>query len=148
MIHTNMNSNNEKPVRCSVRLDNFDYSTVGGYYVTICTANRKPIFGEFLGGEVVLNNYGEFACDEWMRTGDVRKNVRIDEFIIMPNHIHGIIIIKPNNLKITARRGMAPTCPSLKSSPDSRTGLPASNPYGKREFGKPQTGSLGIIIAI
>ena len=56
-----------------MRLDNFDYSTVGGYYVTICTANRKPIFGEFLGGEVVLNNYGEFARDEWMRTGDGRQ---------------------------------------------------------------------------
>ncbi len=104
-----MTNSNYKPVRRSARLVDFDYSTGGGYYVTVCTANRKPIFGEVLNGEVVLNNFGEMARDEWMRTGDVRDNVEIDEFVIMPNHIHGIIIIKPDDIEMSGRRGVLHT---------------------------------------
>ena len=95
----------------------------------------------------MLNDYGEIARDEWIRTGDVRDNVEIDEFIIMPNHVHGIIVIKPDDMGKTGRRGMALTCPSSELPPISKKGTPTSCPYVKREFGKPETGSLGIIIA-
>jgi len=84
-------------VRRSVRLNNYDYSLEGAYFVTICTANRKLFFGEVLEDAVILNQYGKIARDEWIRTAEVRDNVEIDEFVIMPNHIHGIIIILPNS---------------------------------------------------
>ncbi len=83
-----------KKNRKTIRLKYYDYSQSGMYYVTICTHNRQNIFGEIINGEIVLNKFGELAKNEWERTSEIRHNVILDEFIIMPNHIHGIIIIK------------------------------------------------------
>lgn len=79
--------------RKSIRLKGYDYSQAGLYFITICTQNRACLFGEIVGGQMVLNVFGEIAIDEWEKTEKIRENCRIYESIIMPNHIHGIIEI-------------------------------------------------------
>jgi len=79
------------------RLQDWDYSAPGYYYVTICTKDRFCCFGEIKDGEVRLSKIGKIVFEEWLMTPKLRSNVFLDDFIIMPNHIHGIIVIKNNN---------------------------------------------------
>lgn len=79
--------------RHSIRLKGYDYSQAGMYFVTICAKNREYLFGEIKNEEMILNDLGRIVEKEWMKTPDIRKNVGLDEFIVMPNHIHGIIVI-------------------------------------------------------
>lgn len=84
--------------RRSIRLKGFDYSKSGFYFVTICIHDSKqPLFGEIVDGSMRLNGYGKIVLDEWMKTSKIRDTVKIDEFIIMPNHMHGVIQICSNN---------------------------------------------------
>jgi len=75
------------------RLKDYDYSQDGFYFVTICTKNREEFFGEIKDEEMILNEYGEIAKNCWLEIPDHFQNAEFDEFIIMPNHIHGIVII-------------------------------------------------------
>lgn len=80
--------------RKSIRLKGFDYSRPGYYFVTFATHDLKPIFGEIINGELRLNSIGMIAWQEWVRMAHLRKGIVLDEFIIMPNHIHAIIKIE------------------------------------------------------
>ncbi len=75
------------------RLEGHDYSQPGYYYVTICTRNREELFGVIEDGNMILNDYGEIAKDAWLEIPNHSYNVAIDEFTIMPNHVHGIVVI-------------------------------------------------------
>ena len=82
--------------RRSIRLKGYDYSQAGLYFITLCCYDRKCLFGEVVATDgaptkMVLNNYGQIAYDEWIKTTEVRDNVELGEFIIMPNHMHGIV---------------------------------------------------------
>lgn len=77
------------------RLIKYDFAQPGFYFVTICTSDRKEYFGEIDQGNMILNNSGRVAQKVWERAPLLYKNVDIDEFVVMPNHIHGIVIIKP-----------------------------------------------------
>jgi len=79
--------------RRSIRLKDYDYSQSGIYFVTICCDQWICRFGKIENGEMILNKYGQIAYNEWMKTPDKRSNVQLDVFVIMPNHIHGIIVI-------------------------------------------------------
>ncbi len=79
--------------RRSIRLKGYDYSSEGLYFITICCHNRVCLFGHVMNGAMVLNEYGQIAFSEWVKTPEIRPNVELDEFIVMPNHIHGIIRI-------------------------------------------------------
>ena len=79
--------------RRTLRLKDHDYANEGLYFVTICCHNRAHLFGEVVGGEMILNQYGIIAADEWLNTPIIRPNIELGEFVIMPNHIHGIIKI-------------------------------------------------------
>ena len=79
--------------RRSIRLRGYDYSQAGLYFITICCYNRECLFGNVVNGEMVLNEYGTIARNEWFNTPNIRKNVELDVFVIMPNHMHGIIIL-------------------------------------------------------
>ncbi|MHB8086671.1 MAG: transposase [Anaerolineaceae bacterium] len=81
--------------RRSIRLADYDYSAEGGYYITIVTQGRVCLFGEVIDGEMHLNDFGKIVWEEWFRTAKLRQNVELmeDEFVVMPNHIHGIIWI-------------------------------------------------------
>lgn len=79
----------------SARLRGWDYSQTGSYFVTICVKDKNRIFGNIINDEIVLSPIGNIARHEWLKTAELRKNVKLDEFIIMPNHFHGIIFIYP-----------------------------------------------------
>lgn len=79
--------------RRSIRLKGYDYSQAGLYFVTICCQDRICRFGEINNGEMILNKYGQIAYNEWMKTPQLRPNVELDAFIVMPNHIHGVLKI-------------------------------------------------------
>jgi len=78
----------------SSRLKNWDYSTPWWYYVTICTKDMKCWFGTIKSGKMKLNDLGKVVEEEWVKTKYIRDNVDLDYHIIMPNHFHGISIIK------------------------------------------------------
>jgi len=80
--------------RRSIRLQHYDYSSVGAYFVTICTFERECLFGEVVDNDICLNGMGQIVQDEWLRTAEMRKNIILDEFVVMPNHFHGIIHIR------------------------------------------------------
>jgi len=83
----------DDPYRRRLRLCGYDYSQAGAYFLTICTHDREYLFGEILKGKMRLNGWGMIVRDEWARTARLRKNVEVGAFVIMPNHIHGIICI-------------------------------------------------------
>ncbi len=77
----------------STRLKGWDYSRDGYYFVTICTQDKKYFFGDIVDEKVRLSAIGEMVADEWQKTAQIRKNVSLDTWIIMPNHVHGIVVI-------------------------------------------------------
>jgi putative transposase len=79
--------------RRSIRLKGFDYSQNGYYFVTICVQNREWLLGNSGNGEMTLSEAGMMVKKRWFKLPVKYSNIRLDEFIIMPNHIHGIIII-------------------------------------------------------
>ena len=90
--------------RHSPRLAYYDYTTPGAYFVTVCTLHRECLFGQIVNGAVVLNPSGRIVAEEWAKTADLRPYVEIDSYIVMPNHLHGIIIFRENHRRDTARR--------------------------------------------
>ena len=79
--------------RRSIRLKGYDYSQAGLYFITICCEDRICRFGNIVDGEMILNGYGQIAHDEWMKTPQLRPQIELNAFIVMPNHIHGILKI-------------------------------------------------------
>ena len=81
--------------RRSIRLKGYDYTQPGAYFITLCTQNREHLFGAVVEGEMRLNAWGKIAREEWFTTARLRPYVRLDEreFVVMPNHVHGIIWI-------------------------------------------------------
>ncbi|MEA5621191.1 transposase [Cronbergia sp. UHCC 0137] len=79
--------------RRSIRLKGYDYSQQGAYFLTICTHQRNCLFGEIVDGEMKLNTNGEIARYSWLSIPRHFQNAELDEFVIMPNHLHGIIMI-------------------------------------------------------
>ena len=75
------------------RYKHYNYSTAGYYFVTICTKDRLPFFGKIADGKMNLNEYGEIVKKRWLWLQDQYNYVKCDEYVIMPNHFHGILII-------------------------------------------------------
>ncbi|MGF1588591.1 MAG: transposase [Pleurocapsa sp.] len=84
----------DKHHRRSIRLPGYDYSQSGAYFVTICAYQRQCIFGEIIDGQMVLNQYGAIIADEWQKSSVIRREIELDTWVVMPNHFHGIVIIK------------------------------------------------------
>ena len=78
----------------SIRMQNWDYSSPGIYFITICTDGGVHWFGRVEDGKMILSDIGKYVREEWINTGKMRPNIILDSYIIMPDHIHGIIIIK------------------------------------------------------
>jgi putative transposase len=79
--------------RKRLRLKEYDYSQPGAYFVTICTKNRENIFGEIVCGEMRGNEMAVVVHSCWNELPNHYPNVELDEFVVMPNHVHGIIVI-------------------------------------------------------
>ena len=79
--------------RRSIRLRDYDYTTGGAYFITMCTRNRECLFGSVIDGNVLLNELGEIAASCWNAITEHFPDVEVDRFVVMPNHIHGILVI-------------------------------------------------------
>jgi REP element-mobilizing transposase RayT len=80
--------------RCSLRLKDYDYTQEGAYFITICTKNRQCIFGDIKHGEMKLSFLGAIASQYWEEIPQHFPHIQLDVFVIMPNHIHGILWIE------------------------------------------------------
>jgi putative transposase len=80
--------------RRSIRLDHYDYSKNGAYFITVCTFQREHLFGEVADGIMRLNEAGQIVEDEWCQTARVRPYITLDAFVVMPNHFHGLFVIE------------------------------------------------------
>jgi REP element-mobilizing transposase RayT len=101
--------------RQSIRLKGYDYTQAGAYFVTIVTEQREPVFGKIVNGEMILNEYGKIVQKWWDEIPTHFPNVELGAFVIMPNHVHGIIFIT------TERRGEV-LSPRVDNETDDRGG--------------------------
>ena len=113
--------NPEKHRRRSVRLRGYDYAQPGAYFITICSWLRGSTFGEIINSKMELNEYGLVVEREWLNTIHVRPNIDLDQFVVMPNHVHVIVIIN--------RRGEVASPKTMHNKRYQRAGRP--RPYKK-----------------
>ncbi len=103
---------NKFPSRKPIRLQNFDYSSDGAYFITICTKDKQHILGNIVGAtngrpyETKLSKYGEIVNEAILKIPEFYNNIIVDKYVIMPNHIHLILVIESNSDK---RPMVAPT---------------------------------------
>jgi len=140
----------------SARAAWWDYSNSGRYFITICTAGREHYFGEIINGEMMLSKIGEFASSCWLDIPNHFSFVKLGESVIMPNHVHGIVIIDNNfpdavvveTLHATSLPPPPPSPPS-PPPPPSPPSPPSPPPPPKNEKMmsiSPKRGSLGSVI--
>ena len=89
-----MGNDGKKHHRRSIRLPGYDYTSPGAYFVTVCTHKGELLFGEVVEEHVALNEYGQIAHEEWLASEQIRHEIEMDAFAIMPNHLHGIVWIR------------------------------------------------------
>ena len=111
----------EKHDRGSIRLPRFDYSSAGAYYVTICVAGRRCIFGEIVDGVMRPNENGLIVAGQWAGLPNHYPHVSLDAFVVMPNHVHGIVCLADKS-QLPVGAGLKPARAS--PSTNQRHGLP------------------------
>ena len=102
--------------RCSIRLKGYDYSQAGAYSVTICVHDRRCIFGNIIDGQMQLNDAGRICISVWNDLPQHYQNVVLGEYVVMPNHFHGIVILNASvgaGLDVGAGLKPAPTIHGL-----------------------------------
>ena len=131
--------------RNTTRLKGYDYALPGAYFVTLCTQNRECLYGVVEEDEMLLNDFGKIVDEEWRRTPFIRPDVTLDTFIIMPNHLHGIIMIHERST--AAANGPQAVEATRRVAPTHVYGLHAKRPLADphRPKGAP-SGSLGAIV--
>ena len=119
----------------SLRLQNWNYGWKGSYFITICTKNRTNYFGEVIDGKMKLSNIGVIADVFWFEIQNHSKFLTLGEFVVMPNHVHGILILKDKIYSTSEGEGIdkknlteiLPTSPEF--SPPSK-----KHPCSENEF--------------
>jgi REP-associated tyrosine transposase len=127
-----MRRSREVHKRRSIRLHAFDYAAPGEYFVTICSHQRECLFGSAVDGEIQLTETGRVIARCWRAIPTHFPNVQVDAFVIMPNHVHGILRIVDRRLPVGATY-MSP----LRAEVDPGTS-------GAR---RPVAGSLGVVVS-
>jgi REP element-mobilizing transposase RayT len=89
----NMTDQTDKGHRRSVRLRGYDYSQAGAYFVTVCVHDRECLFGDIEDGHMRLNDCGKIVESEWLKSAELRLEIECGQFVVMPNHFHGIVHI-------------------------------------------------------
>lgn len=97
--------------RRSIRLKHYDYSQEGAYFITVCTKDKEWLFGNVINGEMQLNDMGNLTLQCWKDIPKHFPNAVPDEFIVMPNHIHGIIIFN------VGAKNISPGMPDISHIP-------------------------------
>jgi REP element-mobilizing transposase RayT len=137
--------------RRSIRMPGFDYSAPNIFFITICTIDREPLFGEIELGKMILSEYGEIVKRTWDEIPTHYSNVDLDEFIVMPDHVHGIIrivdelyIYRRNDWGMIICRGTACRAPTNNDHTD--VPLNACHQSQFEQFSQPTTNSIPTII--
>ena len=125
----------KKHHRRSIRLKGYDYTQKGAYYITIVTHQREHLFGEVVNGEMILNKFGLVAKQQWEKLTRRFKHVELVVFVIMPNHMHGIIFIVDEDGDAAVGANANPLL-FRRAPTDEHT----------EKFGKPVKGSIPTII--
>ena len=105
----------ERHHRRSIRIRGYDYSQAGAYFVTLCTCNRECLLGNVVDGQMVLNDAGRIVVNVWIKTPELRPNVILDTFVVMPNHFHGIMVIIEPGGDVLRGRGVLQYAPTNQS---------------------------------
>lgn len=100
-----MRYDNYRTHHSSRRLRGYDYTQQGAYFLTICTHERACLLGEIVEGRMVLNEIGTIVDKEWRRTEEIRGEITLDAFVVMPNHVHGIVVIGAGDDRAIDRAG-------------------------------------------
>ena len=124
--------------RKHLRLKNWDYSKDGIYSVTICCHNKQKFFGNICDGQISLSEIGEISSKYWLEIPQHFSHVKLDEFVVMPNHIHGILILDCS--LVGTRHGV-----SLHSSIDDKVGS-CHGMTLQSQFSRPIKNSVSVII--
>ena len=127
--------------RQSYRHNGYDYSQVGSYFVTLCTKDKEPLFGEIDSGVMRLTRAGGIAAACWKRIPEHFTNVQLDEFVVMPDHIHGIIRIVETLSRDVQLNIPTPLSRSLPTHPPTH---PPTDDYFSRI--SPKRGSLAVVV--
>lgn len=148
------------PNRTSPRHPDFDYRTYAAYFVTVCTHNRRCLFGTVYRGQMHLNEVGTIVVEEWQRSEEMRDEVILDAFVVMPNHVHGIVCLVPPEVADVSPRGYDLTVGLTSSSTESASSEGVIGTHGdaslrprsdhiRQEDGRPHrcAKSLGSMIA-
>ena len=106
----------------SARLQNWDYGSNAMYFVTICTQNRECYFGDVVDGEMHLSEIGKIVEEEWLKTFEMRPDMclQMDEYAVMPNHFHAIIVIGENQYNVQRKDAMHCVSTNNKFAPQSK----------------------------
>ena len=117
-----MENSHKRRNRKLIRLQGFDYSQPGLYFVTIVVKERQTLLGEIVGEEMEPNNLGRMVANTWEWLGDQYPHVELDEYVVMPNHIHGIIVIRNsgNGAIASHRRGASRSAPTKPQVQDNK----------------------------
>jgi REP element-mobilizing transposase RayT len=94
--------------RRSIRLSGYDYSQKGIYFVTVCTQNREHLFGRIENGEMQMNDAGRMVEFTWFDLPNHNPHIVLDEFVVMPDHVHGVILITDGNADVDVGAGSEP----------------------------------------
>jgi len=129
----------------STRLENWDYGWAAAYFVTICTACRTCNFGDIMDGEMQLSNTGLLADVFWHEIKNHSKNIELDAFIVMPNHVHGILILKgnENEINVETRHALSLQSEQPKQSDESNQ---SEQTIGQHRFQNQGKNTLSSII--
>lgn len=128
--------------RRSLRLPGYDYSQYGWYFVTVCVKDREELFGTCVGGKTALNAVGNIADQYWREIPEHFASVELDEYVIMPNHVHGIVIIN-DHTDDTIRTGVGFQRPN---GGDVAVQRPYKGTNAQMSHISPRAGSLSAII--
>jgi putative transposase len=86
--------------RHSIRLPGYDYASSGAYFVTICVQGGECVLGEVVDGKMQLSEWGQIVYAEWFRSEEIRRELKTDAFVVMPNHVHGIVWIAAEDVRV------------------------------------------------
>ena len=149
----------DSPHRRSIRLTGYDYAWPGAYFLTVVTASRHCLFGEVATGEMHLNAFGQIAAQQWQRLPTRFACLELGAFVVMPNHVHGILILHDPCTGTAGRSddngvGISRRAPTAGHHDDGRgtagqsddNGIEISRRAPTQAFGKPVPHSIPTIV--
>ncbi|MBI5215425.1 MAG: transposase [Ignavibacteriae bacterium] len=132
--------------RRSIRLKGYDYSQAGAYFITICTKERECLMGEIMDGEMIFNDMGRIADEYLQNIPNHFSHVEIGEYVVMPNHVHCILVLGD---KLDGGTGHVGTRHGVSLPTDTSQSHGVLQPQQQtkiNQYGKPVAGSVSVIV--